>query len=144
SRAHSDAVLCSSRTQAGPRYTLDTPPTAGRCPPPLPDHRTASRSAHTPVLRCAAMAFHHTHRQTAAPSDLDSPWRYLSWPQPVDIDSHSWLPPPPPQKGPASLSSSAHPIPSLLPETSCVPGSQMESLIFSCGPLSFPQNPVFF
>uniref|UniRef100_A0A8D2CX51 DUF4939 domain-containing protein n=1 Tax=Sciurus vulgaris TaxID=55149 RepID=A0A8D2CX51_SCIVU len=57
---------------------LPTSPARSPDCPALPTH-----------LRCAAIAFHLTHRQTAALSDLDSPWRYLSWPQPVDIDSHS-------------------------------------------------------
>lgn len=74
-------------------FQPDTPPTAGRCrPPPAPPPDCIALPTH---LRCAAMAFHHTHRQTAALSDLDSPWRDLSWPQPVDIDSHSWLSAPP-------------------------------------------------
>uniref|UniRef100_A0A8C6DCJ5 DUF4939 domain-containing protein n=1 Tax=Moschus moschiferus TaxID=68415 RepID=A0A8C6DCJ5_MOSMO len=88
----------------------------------------------------------------AAFGDLDSPRRCLSWPQLLDKQGFQQLATV--LEGPASLSP-VEPKPSLLPETSSVPagndrqvpglpGSQIESLVVSCGPVGFTQNPVRF
>uniref|UniRef100_A0A2I3S485 Uncharacterized protein n=1 Tax=Pan troglodytes TaxID=9598 RepID=A0A2I3S485_PANTR len=120
------------------------PPTAAAAKP-SPPHQTSRRlhhSAHRPALPQPSPSI-ASHRQTAAPSDLDSPRRYLGWPQSLDSDPDSW----PPPKGSVTFSETYFlPTPRNL-LCSClgpgVPGSQIESLIFSCGPVSFAHNPVF-
>uniref|UniRef100_K7BYT4 Family with sequence similarity 127, member A n=1 Tax=Pan troglodytes TaxID=9598 RepID=K7BYT4_PANTR len=122
----------------------DRPLTAAAANPP-PPHQTSRRlhhSAHRPALPQPSPSI-ASHRQTAAPSDLDSPRRYLGWPQSLDSDPDSW----PPPKGSVTFSETYFlPTPRNL-LCSClgpgVPGSQIESLIFSCGPVSFAHNPVF-
>ncbi|XP_011833692.1 PREDICTED: uncharacterized protein LOC105538443 isoform X1 [Mandrillus leucophaeus] len=94
SHAHLDAVLRSSCTKLGSCYTLDSPHTAVAVNPP-PLLQTASRvhhSAHKPTLPLPSPST-ASHQQTAAPSDLDSPQRHLSWTQPLDSDPDSWPPP---------------------------------------------------
>uniref|UniRef100_K7B6R7 Family with sequence similarity 127, member A n=1 Tax=Pan troglodytes TaxID=9598 RepID=K7B6R7_PANTR len=143
SHVHLDAVLRSS-CKLGSCYTLDRPPTAAAAKP-SPPHQTSRRlhhSAHRPALPQPSPSI-ASHRQTAAPSDLDSPRRYLGWPQSLDSDPDSW----PPPKGSVTFSETYFlPTPRNL-LCSClgpgVPGSQIESLIFSCGPVSFAHNPVF-
>uniref|UniRef100_A0A673V906 Uncharacterized protein n=1 Tax=Suricata suricatta TaxID=37032 RepID=A0A673V906_SURSU len=93
------------------------------------------------------------HGQTEASSHLDPAKKRLSCHGllPLDRDPAAHHPP---LEGRASLSPAAGPIPCLLLETSSaltrwppvpgVPGSQMQSLVFARGPVSFAQNPVLF
>uniref|UniRef100_A0A2I3T7Z2 Retrotransposon Gag like 8A n=1 Tax=Pan troglodytes TaxID=9598 RepID=A0A2I3T7Z2_PANTR len=135
--AHLDAVL-HFRCKLGSCYILDRPPTAAAANPP-PLLQTASQlhhSAHRPTLPLPSPST-ASHQQTAAPSDVDSPRRYPSWTQPLDSDPDSW----PSPKEPVTFSETHFlPIPrDLFCQGLSVPGNQIESLIFSCGP-----NPVFF
>ncbi|XP_017367487.1 uncharacterized protein LOC108291568 [Cebus imitator] len=132
-------------------WTLSCSPAASWAPvthwidhpqPPLPTPLLPTRLPDDYIilptdLRC------HCHHHPPHPSDLDSPRRYLSWPQPLDSDPDRWLHP----KGSVTFSETYFlPTPRDL-LCSClgpgVPGSQIESLIFSCGPVSFVHNPVF-
>lgn len=132
--------------RSGQTPTAQPPPSYQAGP-----HRCALR---LPSLSAAS------HRQTAASSDLVSPGRYLSRPQPLDSDSSSSPPPPPappPPPPPARGRPASHlqrdpflPTPRhlLLQPDGCqvpgVPGSQIVSLTFSRGPVSFAQHPVLF
>uniref|UniRef100_A0A0D9R5U7 Uncharacterized protein n=1 Tax=Chlorocebus sabaeus TaxID=60711 RepID=A0A0D9R5U7_CHLSB len=145
SHAHLDAVLRSSCTKLGSCYTLDRPLTAAAANPPplLQTARRLHHAAHRPALPLPSPSI-ASHRQTAASSNLDSPRRYLGWPQPLDDDPDSWLP----LKGPVTFRET-HFLPNPRDflcscHGSVVPGSQIESLIFSCGPVSFARIPFLF
>lgn len=100
-----------------------------------PCHATSlHQSAHTPALCC----HHHPPHPPCTARGCSSGSRLTS--EVPELATHCpWT-----CIQAAGLSPSAGPMPSPLPDTCRVPGSQIQSLMFSCGPLTFPHNPVFF
>lgn len=152
SLAHLDSACSPAASWAPVTHWADHPHTAAANRPPPARLPGPPRGGQRPALRrpspCTAF-----HPQPAAFGDLDSPGRCLSWPQPLDKQGFQQLATALEES--ARLSPVMGPRPSLLPETSSVPagcdrqvpglpGSQIKSLIVSCGPVGFTQNPVLF
>lgn len=167
SRAPLDPVLRSS-CKPGSCYTRDGPPAARRPPTAgaWPDSQAGIRVPRDLRCRCRAPTVHRI-----APADALQPsgiWTHHHPPgggvpepltAPRDDDCNSS---PPPRRGRPAFHRQRGPLPPysqrhlllplpllllLLPggcQVPGVPGSHVESLIVSCGPVSFAQNPVLF